>query len=86
MRRFVVAMVAAGLLAGAFPLAAGATPMISAAPGTITIVETVGCDHAGSCPYGYTRKCGRYGCGCKPCGYGPRYYKYNPYKRYYRPY
>jgi hypothetical protein len=86
MRRFVVAMVAAGLLAGAFPLAAGATPMISAARGTTTIVERVGCDHAGSCPYGYTRKCGPYGCGCKPCGYGPRYYKYNPYKRYYRPY
>ena len=88
MRRFVVAMVAAWLLAGAFPLTAGATPMISAVPAT-TIVERVGCDHAGSCPYGFTRKCGPYGCGCKPCGYGPppaRYYKYGPSKRYYRPY
>ena len=80
MRRFVVAVVAAGLLAGALPLTAGATPMISAVPGTTTIVERVGCDHAGSCPYGFTRKCGPYGCGCKPCGYGPgpRYYKSTP--------
>ena len=86
MRRFGVAMVVAGLLAGALPLTAGAIPMISAVPGTTTIVERVGCDRVGSCPYGFTKNCGPYGCTCKPCGYGPRYNKYNPYKRYYRPY
>ena len=89
MHKFIIAMVAATLLAIALPLMADATPMISAAP-RATIVERVGCGHAGSCPYGFTRSCGPYGCTCKPCGYGPTpYYKkpyYKPYKRYYRPY
>jgi hypothetical protein len=94
MRKLVIAA-AVGLLAGLLTLRAEALALTSALPAPAvnhTLVERAGCGGPGDyCPYGYLRKCGPYGCGCKPCNYGPRLYKYpykNPYKykRYYGPY
>jgi hypothetical protein len=48
-----------------------------------SLIERAGCGAPGEyCPYGYMRKCGPWGCTCKPCGYNKPYKN----KRYYRPY
>jgi hypothetical protein len=88
-RGIAVAMVVALGVTGVSTLKTAATPFLVATPASTSIVETVGCYDAGACPIGFARKCGPYGCICKPCRVyvPPPYYKYKPYKkRYYRPY